>query len=119
MTSVWKECGHEVSGAEFACLYCRIAELEAHIIATDKHQTAEEPGELCFNEVTGLHAEADLYRIAELEAALKPFAHPDLRKPTVGMVQGGNSPVFGKNNTLLLQKHFQAAYKALQEQEDE
>ena len=49
----------------------RIKELKAHIIATDKHQTAEEPGDLCFNEVTGLHAEADLYRITELEARIE------------------------------------------------
>ena len=29
--SHWKECGHEVSGAESECLYCRIEELQAQI----------------------------------------------------------------------------------------
>ena len=31
--SVWKDCGHEVSGTEQECLYCRIADLEAVEIA--------------------------------------------------------------------------------------
>lgn len=49
----------------------RITELEANSVLVLKHWEAEEPGDLCFNEVTGLHAEADLYRIAELGAALR------------------------------------------------
>ena len=28
MSSVWKDCGHEVAGTEQECLYCRIAELQ-------------------------------------------------------------------------------------------
>ena len=28
MSSVWKDCGHEVSGTEQECLYCRIEELQ-------------------------------------------------------------------------------------------
>ena len=36
-----------------------------------KHKSAEDPGELYFNEVTGIGAMADQYRIAELEALIK------------------------------------------------
>lgn len=60
----------ETSGShcslENKCLRCRAEDAEA-ALTLDKHHTAEKPGTLFFNEVTGLHAEADLYRIAELE----------------------------------------------------
>lgn len=32
--SNWRECGHEVSGAETECLYCRIKELESQLEST-------------------------------------------------------------------------------------
>jgi len=59
---------HEMNASDaMKFLENRIKELEAEN-ANQKHNTAEEPGDLCFNEVTGLHAESDLYRIEELQA---------------------------------------------------
>jgi hypothetical protein len=37
----------------------------------DKHKSAERPGELCWSEVTGLHAYDDLIKIGELEEKLE------------------------------------------------
>lgn len=58
------------------CPYCRIRELETDNVLVLKHWEAEERGDLCFNEVTGLHAEADLYRIRELEAIIARNCDP-------------------------------------------
>lgn len=41
--------------------------LEEKAAMHDKHYSAEQPGNLMFNEVTGLSSEADGYRIAVLE----------------------------------------------------
>ena len=61
-------------------------------------------------EIKRLHA-----RVAELEAALRPFAHPDLR-----LRLGGNSPrdgdsaiVFQRNKAILMLRDFDAAKQAL------
>ena len=54
------------NAGEIVQLERQVEILEARNI-NDKHLSAESPGTLMFNEVTGLHAEADEYRIAELE----------------------------------------------------
>ena len=48
----------------------RIEELEAQLAEWNKHDAAEEPSELYFNEVYGIGSMRDQYRIAELEAQL-------------------------------------------------
>jgi hypothetical protein len=52
-------------------------------------------------------------RIAELEKALKPFAHPDLSEVLSGNCKGDDSPVFQRDKAMLLIGHFRKARKAL------
>ncbi len=68
-------------------------------------------------EQTEKERDAALARVRVLEEALKPFAQPDLSRITSSNVQGGDSPVFGKDSALLIIKHFVAAQSALSPQE--
>lgn len=49
----------------------------------------------------------------ELREALRPFAHPDLCETTGGMVQGLDSPVYGKNKATLFLRDFARARDTL------
>lgn len=48
-------------------------------------------------------------RVAELEAALKPFSHKDLCEALGGNLEGGESIVFQRNHAILKLKHFRLA----------
>lgn len=51
--------------------------------------------------------------VRRLRDALMPFAHDDLCEVTGGMVQGSDSPVYGKNKATLRLADFERARAAL------
>jgi hypothetical protein len=44
-------------------------------VTWEKHKSAEEPGELCWSEVDGIHAYDDLIKIGKLEEEIKGLIH--------------------------------------------
>lgn len=80
--------------------------------------TAAELWELCKDQHEALtrahaHIRNRDQRILELETALKPFAHDDLCVELGGNVQGEDSPVFQRRETILTLGDFRAARGAL------
>jgi hypothetical protein len=55
-------------------------------------------------------------RVEKLEAALKPFTHPDLTKVMSNNVQGDNSPIFGRETCVLMLGDFKRAQAAFKKQ---
>lgn len=86
---------------------------------TWKHCSVHGPGDEnswgcpeCVRELRKAVAERDA-RIAELEKALEPFAHPGLSEVLSGICMGDDSTVFQWNKATLLVRHFKKARKAL------
>ena len=85
---VTEDCEHSQDTYEIGCPLCKIGELDAQVVDAildcstlhvqntklqakldqwNKHEAAEEPAELYFNEVYGIGSMRDQYKIAELQ----------------------------------------------------
>lgn len=104
-----EHCARDINQAQADGIKEAVAERDARIATLEKELAEWKESARAEAE----EADKARERIAELEKALEPFAHPGLSEVLSGICMGDDSTVFQWNKATLLVRHFKKARKAL------